>query len=199
MPDPWGEIRRRATASPAPRIGLGLAAAIIVLDQISKWLVLNVLHFSPPGCLEFQRATGEARIGLANTCGHIEVSPVFDLTMVWNKGVSFGLLGADGPAGRLVLVVFSLAVAGLLIAGLLGYGPVRAVRRLQAVAFGFIIGGAIGNAIDRTLYGAVVDFLNFSDVYFPYVFNIADVGINLGVAAVILDVLVNDRKARREG
>jgi signal peptidase II len=198
MADAGAEIRRRLTASPVPRIGLGLAAGIIVLDQISKWLVLNVLNFSPPGCLEFQRASGADRIGLPNTCGHIELSPVFDLTMVWNKGVSFGLFGADGPVGRFVLVAFSLGVAALLIAGLMGYGPVRAVRRLQAVAFGFIIGGAIGNAVDRALYGAVVDFLNFSDVYFPYVFNIADVGINLGVAAVILDVLVNDRKTRSD-
>ncbi|MEA1943118.1 MAG: signal peptidase II [Pseudomonadota bacterium] len=198
MADRWGEIRRRATASPVPRIGLALAIAIIVLDQLSKWIVLNVLNFSPPGCLEFQRAEGAERFALPNTCGHIEVSPVFDLTMVWNKGVSFGLLGADGPVGRFILVAFSLAVAALLVAGLLGYGPVKAVRRLQAVAFGFIIGGAIGNAIDRTLFGAVVDFLNFSDVYFPYVFNIADVGINLGVAAVIADVLINDRKARSE-
>ena len=198
MADRWGEIRHRATASPVPRIGLALAIAIIVLDQLSKWIVLNVLNFSPPGCLEFQRAEGAERFGLPNTCGHIEVSPVFDLTMVWNKGVSFGLLGADGPVGRFILVAFSLAVAALLVAGLLGYGPVKAVRRLQAVAFGFIIGGAIGNAIDRTLFGAVVDFLNFSDVYFPYVFNIADVGINLGVAAVIADVLINDRKARSE-
>lgn len=194
MADPMGEIRRRATASPAPRIGLGLAAAIVVVDQVSKWLVLNVLNFSPPGCLDFQRATGEDRIGLINTCGHIEVSPVFDLTMVWNKGVSFGLFGADGPAGRLVLIAFSLAVAGLLVAGLLSWGPAKAQRPLQAVAFGFIIGGAIGNAIDRALYGAVVDFLNFSDVMFPYVFNVADVGINLGVAAILLDVFLNDRK-----
>ena len=152
MADLWGEIRRRATASPAPRIGLGLAVLIIVLDQISKWLVLNVLHFSPPGCLEFQRASGVERIALPNTCGHIELSPVFDLTMVWNKGVSFGLFGADGPLGRFILVAFSIAVACLLIAGLLGYGPVKAVRRMQAVAFGFIIGGAIGNAIDRALF-----------------------------------------------
>jgi signal peptidase II len=194
MADPWGDIRRRLATSSAPRIGLPLAGAIILLDQVSKWLVLDKLNFSPEGCLEFQRASGEERIGLANTCGHIEVSPVFDLTMVWNKGVSFGLFGADGPLGRFVLVAFSLLVAGALIAGLLSYGPLKAARRLQAVAFGFIIGGAIGNAIDRVLYGAVVDFLNFSDVYFPYVFNIADVGINLGVAAIILDLLVNDRK-----
>lgn len=199
MADLWGEIRRRATASPAPRIGLALAVVIVALDQVSKWLVLNGLNFSPPGCLEFQRAEGAARAALANTCGHLELSPVFDLTMVWNKGVSFGLFGADGPLGRFVLVAFSVAVAALLIAGLLGWGPARATRPLQGIAFGFIIGGAIGNAIDRVIYGAVADFLNFSDIMFPYVFNIADVGINLGVATILLDVVLNDRKREREG
>lgn len=194
MPDWAREIRRRFTASPVPGVGLGIAAIILVLDQLSKWWILSGLNFSPAGCLEYQRAEGAERLVLANTCGHIEVSPVFDLTMVWNKGVSFGLLGADGPLGRWLLVGFSVLVAVALIAGLLNMGPIRAMRPLQGVAFGFIIGGALGNAIDRGLYGAVVDFLNFSDVYFPYVFNIADVGINLGVAAIVLDIFLSDRK-----
>lgn len=194
MPDWATDIRRRFAASPVPALGLGLAAIILVLDQLTKWWVLAGLNFSPPGCLDYQRAEGAERLALPNTCGHIEVSPVFDLTMVWNKGVSFGLLGADGPVGRTILIAFSVLVAAGLIAGLLNRGPIRATRRLQGVAFGFIIGGALGNAIDRGLYGAVVDFLNFSDVYFPYVFNIADVGINLGVVAIVLDVFLNDRK-----
>ncbi len=199
MPDWAREIRRRFAASPVPRLGLGIAALVLVLDQLTKWWVLAGLNFSPPGCLDFQRAEGAERLALPNTCGHIEVSPVFDLTMVWNKGVSFGLLGADGPIGRWLLVVFSVLVALGLIAGLLDRGPIRADRRLQGVAFGFIIGGALGNAIDRAAFGAVVDFLNFSDVYFPYVFNIADVGINLGVAAILLDVFLNDRKPKPGG
>ncbi|BDW98849.1 signal peptidase II [Maricaulis maris] len=194
MPDWATDIRRRFAASPVPALGLGLAAIILVLDQLTKWWVLAGLNFSPPGCLDYQRAEGAERLALPNTCGHIEVSPVFDLTMVWNKGVSFGLLGADGPVGRTILIAFSVLVAAGLIAGLLNRGPIRATRRLQGVAFGFIIGGALGNAIDRGLYGAVVDFLNFSDVYFPYVFNVADVGINLGVVAIVLDVFLNDRK-----
>lgn len=194
MPDWASEIRRRFAASPVPRLGLGIAALVLMLDQLSKWWVLAGLNFSPPGCLDYQRAEGAERLNLLNTCGHIEVSPVFDLTMVWNKGVSFGLLGADGPLGRWLLVVFSVLVALGLIAGLFDRGPIRTSRILQGVAFGFIIGGALGNAIDRAAYGAVVDFLNFSDIYFPYVFNIADVGINLGVAAIVLDVFLNDRK-----
>tara|TARA_R110002124_G_scaffold80941_5_gene213967 strand:- start:3064 stop:3666 length:603 start_codon:yes stop_codon:yes gene_type:complete len=178
------------------RLGLILAGSVLVLDQVSKWLVLDRLAFSPPGCLEFQRADALARSGMVNNCGHIEVSPVFDLTMVWNKGVSFGLLGADGMLGRFLLVAFSVIVALALIAGLLSLGPFKAVRRWQAIAFGLIIGGALGNAVDRALYGAVADFLNFSDMMFPWVFNIADVGINLGVAAILIDVFIFDREKR---
>tara|TARA_R110000868_G_scaffold56449_5_gene174631 strand:- start:10229 stop:10831 length:603 start_codon:yes stop_codon:yes gene_type:complete len=175
------------------RLGLILAASVLVLDQVSKWLVLDRLAFSPPGCLEFQRADALERASMVNNCGHIELSQAFDLTMVWNKGVSFGLLGADGPLGRFLLVGFSVAVALALIAGLLQMGPFKAGRRWQAIAFGLIIGGALGNAVDRALYGAVADFLNFSGLMFPWVFNIADVGINLGVAAILLDVFILDR------
>ena len=189
MADPASAVMQRLVQPGPARLGLSLAAGIIVLDQLTKWLVLNVLNFSPAGCLDFQLG----REGAFNTCGHLEVSPVFDLTMVWNKGVSFGLLGADNVVGRLVLISFSLAVAAALIAGLLGYGPLKAERRLVVLAFGMIIGGAIGNVIDRILFGAVVDFLNFSDVYFPWVFNVADVGINLGVGLIILDMFVSER------
>ena len=178
---------------PQARLGLILAGAVLVLDQLTKWLVLDRLAFSPPGCLDFQRADGLERAGMINNCGHIEVSSFFDLTMVWNKGVSFGLLGADGMLGRVLLVAFSVAVAAALIAGLLSLGPFKVARRWQAIAFGLIIGGALGNAIDRAVYGAVADFLNFSDLMFPWVFNIADVGINLGVAAILLDVFILDR------
>ncbi|WP_417481057.1 signal peptidase II [Maricaulis sp.] len=189
-------MRQAIRLTPETRLGLILAGAVLVLDQLSKWWVLDRLAFSPPGCLDFQRADAAARASMANNCGHIEVSPFFDLTMVWNKGVSFGLLGADGPLGRFLLVGFSVAVALALVAGLLSVGPFKVARRWQAIAFGLIIGGALGNAIDRALYGAVADFLNFSGLMFPWVFNIADVGINLGVAAIILDVFILDRDKR---
>jgi signal peptidase II len=185
-------------SQPGPaRLGLILAAVIFVFDQLTKYLVLDRLNFSPPGCLEFQLASGPERFGMVNNCGHIEVSPIFDLTMVWNKGVSFGLLGADNLIGRIGLIVFSLAVSGLLLAGLFGHGPMKVMRPLQAWSFGCIIGGALGNVIDRAIYGAVVDFFNFSDVYFPWVFNIADVSINIGVAILILDMLLGDRKGAK--
>tara|TARA_R110000868_G_scaffold225999_2_gene478347 strand:- start:12852 stop:13454 length:603 start_codon:yes stop_codon:yes gene_type:complete len=184
---------RSATVTGQTRIGLILAGAVLLLDQLTKWLVLDRLAFSPPGCLEFQRADMVERAGMANTCGHLDVSSFFDLTMVWNKGVSFGMLEADNWIGRTMLVTFSVAIALTLIAGLFSVGPLQVKRLWQAVAFGLIIGGALGNAVDRVLYGAVADFLNFSGLMFPWVFNIADVGINLGVAAIVLDVFVLDR------
>lgn len=184
---------RSATVTGQTRIGLILAGAVLLLDQLTKWLVLDRLAFSPPGCLEFQRADMVERASMANTCGHLDVSSVFDLTMVWNKGVSFGMLEADNWIGRAMLVTFSVAIALTLIAGLFSVGPLKVKRLWQAVAFGLIIGGALGNAVDRVLYGAVADFLNFSGLMFPWVFNIADVGINLGVAAIVLDVFVLDR------
>ncbi|MHA6289107.1 signal peptidase II [Maricaulis sp. CAU 1757] len=190
MPQP---VPRRELA----RTGLGLAGIIFVLDQATKYWVLDRLGFSPEGCLDYQRASDADRLSLTNTCGHIEISPVFDLTMVWNKGVSFGLFGADGVVGRSILVVFSVVVAAVLAAGLLGRGPLKAIRRLQAIGFGLIIGGALGNAIDRVIYGAVADFLNFSDIGFPWVFNVADVGINLGVMAILADVFLHDTGPRR--
>lgn len=189
------QVWQRLITSGAARLGLTLAAVIILLDQLSKWLVLNVLTLSPPGCLEFQLATGAERYTLPNTCGRIEISGVFDLTMVWNKGVSFGLLGADNLIGRLVLIIFSIAVASYLVAGLLGYGALKADRRLQVIAFGMIVGGAIGNVVDRILFGAVVDFFDFSGLMFPWVFNVADVAINVGVGLILLDILLDGRRS----
>jgi len=184
-------VRSRLVQPGATRIGLALAVGIILLDQLSKWWVLNTLRLSPEGCLDFQLAGEMERAVMPNTCRHIEISGVFDLTMVWNKGVSFGFLGADTLIGRVLLVAFSLVVAGFLAAGLFGYGPLKTERKLQALAFGMIIGGAIGNVVDRILFGAVVDFLNFSGLMFPWVFNIADVAINVGVGLIILDMLLD--------
>lgn len=173
------------------RLGLVVALCVILSDQISKLWVLHGLNLSPDGCLDWFLRSPDA---LYNTCEAIEISGVFDLTMVWNIGVSFGLLGADNALGRWLLVIFSVVVAAGLAFGLAGRGPIKALRPLQGLAFGFIIGGALGNAIDRAVYGAVVDFLDFSGLMFPYVFNIADVAINLGVAALLMDILLGDDK-----
>jgi signal peptidase II len=155
------------------RFGLLLAAIVFVADQITKWMILELAHFSPPGCLQ-------AGYG----CGFIEVSSVFDLQMVWNRGVSFGLFRADNDIVRWVLVAAMLVIAGVFARWLMS-----ADRRLTATALGLVIGGALGNVIDRIRFGAVVDFLDFRGLWFPWTFNVADAAISVGAVLLAIDMI----------
>jgi signal peptidase II len=147
-----------------------LAAAVILIDQASKiWIV--------------ERFRLEER-------GQVLLPGPMNLTMVWNTGVSFGLLGGDADVTRWALTVFALGVAAVL-----AYWVRKADKALFGSAIGLIIGGAIGNAIDRVRYGSVADFLDFSELMFPWVFNIADAAINIGIALLILDALVRRERA----
>lgn len=169
--------------SPAARFAYLVALAVVVLDQLSKAWVLYGLRLPE----RFR----------------IDVSPIFDLTMVWNRGVSFGLLRADQDLARWGLVLFSLLVtAGLAWwasrPGVAESRPIRLLGRtvpLLALALGLIMGGAVGNAVDRARFGAVVDFLDFSGLFFPYVFNVADAGITVGVVLLLIDSVLSERKA----
>jgi signal peptidase II len=155
------------------RFGLIIAAVVFVLDQLTKWLVLGPGRFSPPGCLE-----------LGYNCRFIELTPFFDLQMVWNRGISFGLLRADEDLARWGLVATSLVIAGFF-----AWWLRTAERRMTALALGLVIGGAIGNVIDRIRFGAVADFLDFNGLWFPWVFNIADAGITVGALLLAFDMI----------
>ena len=119
--------------------------------------------------------------------GVVKVTPFFDLVLAWNIGISFGWLQNDGQAAQLALMAVKVvAVIALAI------WMARSQTRLATVALGLIIGGAIGNGIDRLAYGAVVDFALFhieigGNTYNWYVFNLADVAIVAGVAALLYD------------
>ena len=147
-----------------------LAALVIVLDQASKYWILNIYDLPAKGSTP--------------------ILPIFSLSMVWNRGVSFGLFRADVDLARWGLAVFSLVVAVAL-----ALWARRNDRTLPALALGLVIGGAVGNLIDRVRFGAVVDFLDFSGLHFPWVFNLADSGITVGVALLLLDSVVGHRKA----
>jgi signal peptidase II len=152
--------------------GLGayvLAAAVVLLDQASKHWILDVFD-----------------LPLRTT---VPVAGPMHLTMVWNRGVSFGLLRADVDLTRWLLAAFSILVS-LAIAVW-----VRNARRpLSAVALGLVMGGAIGNVIDRIRFGAVADFLDFSRLYFPWIFNVADSAITIGIILLLLDMLLQERR-----
>tara|TARA_R110002072_G_scaffold92854_4_gene206288 strand:- start:2521 stop:3024 length:504 start_codon:yes stop_codon:yes gene_type:complete len=165
---------RRRTSLGIQLVGFGTAALVFIADQLSKLWVLQGLNLDDP-------ASG----------GRIEVLPFFDLTMVWNVGISFGLFPASTLLLRIIFIVFSVAVSLYL-----GSWIWRAERRLRAIACGMIIGGALGNALDRVLHGAVADFLDFSGLYFPWVFNIADAGISVGVVMLLLDFFMNGDESK---
>lgn len=150
-------------------LGLTIAFVVLVLDQLSKWWILGRV-MQPPRL--------------------IEVTPFFNLLLVWNRGVSFGLFNNDAGWNVYVLP----AVALIIVAGL-GYWLWRVERRLIAVAIGMIMGGAIGNVIDRMRFGAVVDFLDVHifDYHWP-AFNIADSGITIGAIILVAEAVLPRRE-----
>lgn len=176
-----------ASASRPWRYGL-LALVIVlvglVLDQASKaWILYGV--FPPMGAVDAAMPTA------AWPWQRIEVLPVFDIVMVWNFGFSFGTLnGANLPYQAVGLAALALAVAAGLVVWLR-----RADNALLATGIALIVSGAIGNAIDRLRFGAVVDFLgvHWQDWHFP-AFNIADSAITIGVIAILADNLFLQRR-----
>jgi signal peptidase II len=123
--------------------------------------------------------------------GAVAVLPVLSLTMVWNHGVTFGLLNRLGGAGPLVLGVGALVVVAALAVWMR-----RAESTVSAAALGAVAGGAIGNVLDRARFGAVVDFLHLHAGAwdpFPYVFNVGDSAICCGVAALVIEGLLPRR------
>jgi signal peptidase II len=146
--------------------GLASAAGALFLDQASKLILLYGYGFIHMG-------KDQA----------VAVLPFFNLMMDWNPGVSFGLFPAQGPLGTALLVAFSLAAVGGL-----GRWLWNAGRRGLAVGLGLVIGGALGNLVDRVVYGQVADFFHFYAMgYDWYVFNLADCAITIGVAALVYD------------
>ena len=152
------------------RPGIIAAIATLLLDQASKLWLLYVFDIGHRGT--------------------VSVTPFFDLVLAWNIGISFGWFQNDNPIAQATLMaVKAVAVIALAI------WMARSKTVLATVALGLIIGGAIGNAIDRIVYGAVVDFALFhlqigENTFNWYVFNLADVAIVAGVIALLYDSLL---------
>jgi len=150
-------------------LGLYVLAFIGLLDQISKWLVLD-------------------RMGDVERT--IPLNSFLNLVLVWNKGVTFGFLN---HGGQHYMPYILIAIAAVILF-LLGRWLIRTSSTLVALALGAVMGGAIGNVIDRVRYGAVVDFLDFYyRDYHWYAFNIADAAIVTGVALLLIDGMVRGK------
>jgi len=149
------------------RLGIIAAVAVLALDQASKLWLLRVFDIGHRGS--------------------VKLAPFFDLVLAWNPGISFGWFQNDSPTAQIVLMLVK-AVAVLILA----LWMARSRTLVATLALGLIIGGAVGNAIDRFAYGAVVDFALFhvqigGNTFNWYVFNLADVAIVAGVAALLYD------------
>ena len=152
-------------------LGLLIAGASLAIDQAQKLYCLNVLKM-----IEGQR---------------FALLPFLDVILVWNRGISFSLLPQSSDFGRWGLFAFKVVAVILLTLWLR-----RASNRLMAVAIGLIIGGAIGNAIDRAAYGAVADFFYFHIGSLGwYVFNLADCAIVVGVALLLYEAWLQPKAA----
>jgi signal peptidase II len=155
---------------PLSPLGLTIAALTVLADQASKLWLLFVFDIGAKGT--------------------VTITPFFDLVLVWNRGISYGLLTQDSDLGRFALIAFAFLASLALVMWL-----ARVPSGLMAAAIGLIIGGAIGNAIDRIAYGAVADFFAFHAFGFEwYIFNIADVAIVAGVIGLLYDSLFGGHK-----
>jgi len=168
--------------TPSLRLGLGVAALVAGLDQLSKWWIVERL-FRPAGVTETPFFTP----------GRVHVAPFFDLVMAWNRGVSFGMFNNSGQWNWLLLSVLSAAIVAFLVVWMK-----RANSRLVAAALGLVVGGAVGNVIDRLRFMAVADFLDFHyyDMHWP-AFNLADSAITVGAILLVLDSLFAARTSSK--
>lgn len=162
--------RRDAHVRPA----LWLIAGLILADQLSKWAILEGVFAIPFLGVPF---------GAFPWAPPVEVTGFFNLVTVWNRGVSFGILANDHALGPYLLSGLAVTISAVL-AWLLR----RAETRFLALAYAVVIGGALGNVIDRLRFGAVFDFLDFhvAGWHWP-AFNIADSAIVIGVGLILID------------
>ncbi len=166
-----GDGNRLDTMTPRIRAGFFTAVAVLAADQATKLWLLFVFD-----------------IGRRGT---VNITPFFDLVLAWNIGISFGWFQSESALTQAVLLAIKVVAVVVL-----SIWMARAHTRTATIALGLIIGGAIGNGIDRLAYGAVVDFALFhvqigANTFNWYVFNLADTAIVVGVAALLYDSFLN--------
>jgi signal peptidase II len=158
------------------RLGLLVALVVFVLDQLIKWVVTHPLGINQIG-------------------DQLIMLPIFNFTYTQNEGISLGLLNASNPIGRWMLVGLTSAIA-VGVAVWIG----RERNRIDQAALGMVLGGALGNIIDRVRFGYVVDFadLHFGDFRPFLVFNVGDAAISIAVVILLLRAFLS-RKDHHEG
>lgn len=150
-------------------IGLSIATATLISDQLSKYWILNYV---------------------LDTYSYLKITSFFNIVNAWNTGVSFSMFSSSSMAGKFILSTAALMIVAALLRWLF-----KEKNRLLQAALGLIIGGALGNVADRIRLGAVFDFLDFhvSDLHWP-AFNLADSAICVGAAIILIEGLFFNKK-----
>lgn len=158
----------------------GLVPAVLVaLDQWSKWATTRFFDVPMSVC-----AQSEPRLTF-------EVSPIADLSLLCNRGISWGMLQGDSSIKRWALTIFAFVMTAVFISVLR-----QTEDKLGRISLVFVIAGSVGNAIDRLFFGAVTDMIDFSDIGFNYVFNVADSYITVGIIGFLISILLAYRREK---
>lgn len=160
--------------------GLSIPVATVVIDQLTKWWATRFFNV-PMNICEINSRPGF----------DYDLWPIMDIALVCNQGISWGLLQGDSSVKRWALTVFAFVMCGVLF-----YALNRSRDALTRLSLAFVIGGAIGNGIDRALFGAVTDFIDFGDIGFHWVFNIADSAITIGVIGLVIASFLQDKREK---
>ena len=157
---------------------IGVAAGVVtfVVDQVSKWLVVHALDLINLQIIQI-------------------FPPLLTFRMGWNRGINFGLFAGDADTLRWVLIALSLGIS-IWVIWWLSRTPQNS--KLVQISGGLLVGGALGNVVDRLIYGAVADFINMSccGINNPFVFNVADVAIFAGAVGLVFFTPDAPRKSR---
>lgn len=153
--------------------------ALVAIDQWSKWATTRVFDLPMNIC--------------AKADPHLtrELTPIVDLSLLCNRGISWGMLQGDSSIKRWGLTAFAFLMTVVLI-----YVLRKTTDRLGQFSLSFVIAGAVGNAIDRLLFGAVTDMIDFSDIGFRYVFNVADSYITVGVIGLFISSYLTEKREK---
>lgn len=145
-------------------IAIWTGVVVFILDQISKVIIVHWMDLKNVGAIDV-------------------LPPFLNLRMAWNRGINFGLFANDNDTMRWVLIVLALIISAWVVWWIRKEGG----NRWAMISAGLLVGGALGNVIDRVIYGAVADFLNMSccGISNPYAFNVADISIFIGAVGLI--------------
>lgn len=161
---------------------LAIIPLAVIADQWTKAMVLGEAVFNALPCLD-----------ATQRCGRIELTGPLDLTMLWNRGMSYGLFQSEGAMRWVLAAVMAIIAVGFFV------WLLRATEPFLKLALALVVGGAIGNLIDRVRFGAVVDFIDANGLGFPWVFNVADAAVSVGAVLLFVDqFLLSGRKQSKK-